>query len=98
MELNLQIKTLRIEQGLTQQDLAEMVGISKPHMSEVERGKKNLNNHLILKISHALGVHPADLFSENSLAGIIENLSDQSVESLLTYAEGLLAGQESASD
>lgn len=63
MTLNIRIRTLRKDKGLTLADLAEQVGVSTPHMSEVERGVKNLNNHLLIRIAEALDVEPSDLIT-----------------------------------
>lgn len=63
MTLNIRIRALRKDKGLTLADLAEQVGVSTPHMSEVERGVKNLNNHLLIRIAEALDVEPSDLIT-----------------------------------
>lgn len=63
MELTPRIRTLREERGLKQHQLAEMVGISAPHLSELERGKKNLNSRTLAKIADALGVDPSELIA-----------------------------------
>lgn len=63
MELQIHIRELRQARGMNLADLAGRVGISAPHMSEVERGKKNLNNHLLVRIAEALNVAPEDLIS-----------------------------------
>jgi transcriptional regulator with XRE-family HTH domain len=63
MTLNIRIRSIRKEKGLTLADLAEQVGVSTPHMSEVERGVKNLNNHLLIRIAEALDVEPSDLIT-----------------------------------
>ena len=66
--MNLRIRALRKERGLTVAELAEMVSISVPHMSGVERGIKNLNNHLLERIAEALSVHPSDLITSEEMA------------------------------
>jgi transcriptional regulator with XRE-family HTH domain len=97
MQLNLRIRELRKERGLTLADLAGKVGVSTPHMSEVERGKKNLNNHLLERISEALGVHPTQLLGDtesqqwNSLKSIVEDLSRDDQDRVLEFALGLRA-------
>lgn len=63
MSLKLHIRDIRKAQGLTLATVAGRVGISTPHLSQIERGDKNLNNHLIERISAALGVQPHDLVS-----------------------------------
>jgi len=78
--------------------VAGRAGISVPHLSEIERGDKNLNNHLMERISAALGVRPQDLVSgaddaPNSdararLAEIIQTLhSEDSLRKLADLAE-----------
>lgn len=83
MDLNLRIRQIRQKRKLTIAQLAEMVGVSTPHMSEVERGKKNLNNHLMVRIAQSLGVRPDDLISSDNrsaLADLHADLSDLSPE------------------
>lgn len=65
MSLNINIRALRQAKKLTIAQLAGMVGISTAHMSEVERGVKNLNNHLMTRIAAALGVPPEQLISND---------------------------------
>lgn len=65
MKLTLRIRELRKEKGLTLEVLADVVGVSKPHLSGIERGLKNLNNRLIESIAKALDVQPFELFLTN---------------------------------
>ncbi|MFJ2477050.1 helix-turn-helix transcriptional regulator [Streptomyces sp. NPDC087659] len=58
----------RVEAGLTQTDLARMAGISKAHLSAVEKGKANFSPPYLRKISEALGCTIADLLPEDSAA------------------------------
>jgi transcriptional regulator with XRE-family HTH domain len=86
MELNLRIRELRKAQGLTLEDLASRIGISVPHLSEVERGKKNLNNHLIKRLAAALGVSPPELIAssvESDIARLHRALEELSEEDRL---------------
>ena len=63
MPLRLHIREIRSAQKLTLATVAGRAGISIVHLSQVERGDKNLNNHLMEKIAGALGVQPEDLVS-----------------------------------
>lgn len=63
MPLKLHIREIRKAQGHTLAVVAGRAGISVPHLSEIERGDKNLNNHLMERISAALGVRPEELVS-----------------------------------
>jgi len=99
MSLNLNIRALRKARGLTIAQLAELVGVSVPHISEVERGKKNLNNHLMTRISAALGVQPEALIaSEGDHLGkiltILGNLQDDDRKRVEDFAAALLQSEQ----
>lgn len=49
-----QVRNIRTSKGITQKQLAKMVGASEKFIDEVERGKRVLNDDLIKKISKAL--------------------------------------------
>lgn len=59
----------RVEAGLTQTDLARRAGISKAHVSAVEKGKANFSPPCLRKVSEALGCTIADLLPEDYAAG-----------------------------
>ncbi|MBN1925237.1 MAG: helix-turn-helix transcriptional regulator [Prolixibacteraceae bacterium] len=50
-----QLKELRKKQNITQQQLAEMVGIDKTQISKIEKGSRNLTIETISRIVKALG-------------------------------------------
>ena len=50
-----QLKELRIKQHLTQEQLAEKVGIDKTQISKIEKGNRNLTLDTITRIASALG-------------------------------------------
>lgn len=100
MKLNLHIRELRKERGLTLAQLAEMIGTSVSHLSEIERGLKNVNNHLIERLAVALGTSSAALMS---LAGgekvarlnaIASNLDESRLEQLMAFGEALQSSAE----
>ncbi len=47
---------LRKQQGLSQRQLGEMLGISGSHVGAIERGEKTPNATMILKIADTFGV------------------------------------------
>ena len=55
------IRTLRLERGLTQAELADAVGVSKQAVSNWERGKRFPDVSLIEALTEALGVSAAEL-------------------------------------
>lgn len=76
MQLKLRIREIRKSRGLTLAELANKIGVSAPHLSEVERGRKNLNNHLIERIATALSVPPTELLGAPPRHNIIDDLAD----------------------
>lgn len=95
MTLKLRIRKLRQERGWSLETLAGKVGISTPHMSQVERGLKRLNDHLIEKISGALDVEPYELLAprqdEHDILHVLAQLSDEDRARVRDFAEALSA-------
>jgi transcriptional regulator with XRE-family HTH domain len=56
------IKQLRIKKGLSQEDLAKLLGADKAYVSRIECGKKNITLQTIEKLAISLGVSTRDLF------------------------------------
>ena len=55
------IKELRQARGMTQDELANMAGITRPYLSQIERGDRRITNDLETKIAEALGVEAGAL-------------------------------------
>ncbi len=55
------IRVWRDYRGLTQQQLAEKVGISKPYLSQLESGKRAGTTEVLNTIAHALDLTLEDL-------------------------------------
>lgn len=58
------IRKSRKAQGLSQEQLAEMVGISLPHMSHIETANTKLSLPVFVDISVALGVSTDELLRD----------------------------------
>ncbi len=57
------VKLWRENRGLTQQELAKRVGISKPYLSQIETGKRQGTIETLSAIARALGV-PLDVLTD----------------------------------
>lgn len=53
----------RARAGLSQQDVAEAIGISRPFYTLIERGARNPSLTVALRIAELFGGDPRDLFS-----------------------------------
>jgi transcriptional regulator with XRE-family HTH domain len=60
--LGKRIKIVRQRNGLTQDQLAEQVGLSPKYISGIERGVENPTMDILLRVATMLGVEPYDLF------------------------------------
>lgn len=61
------IARLRREQGITQQDLAEKLGVTQPNISEYERGAYVPNATMIVRLAEILGVSADELLGMKPL-------------------------------
>lgn len=71
--LGRRIAELRREKGLTQEALAEAMGVSRNHVADIELGVRNTGVWSLLLICKALGVAPGALF-EDFGAGVLKRL------------------------
>mgnify|MGYP005887960019 FL=1 len=56
------LKKYRLDCGITQEILAEKVGIHPTYVGKLESGKNNPSVKLLFKVSRALGVKLSDIF------------------------------------
>jgi len=51
-----EIKSARLEKGLSQKDLAEAIGTSQGVIARIESGRQNISCEMMLRLSRALGL------------------------------------------
>ena len=56
------LKRIRKEHNLSQEQLAEIIGLDIPNISNIERGKRFVSSSTLEKIIDALEVSPKELF------------------------------------
>lgn len=61
------IKELRVEQRLTQEELAERAGVHAHYISDIERGKRNVAIVNLTHIADAFGLKAAELLAAANL-------------------------------
>lgn len=61
---------LRKRAGLTQEQLAEMVGVAQPTVQRWEQGKREPDFEALSTLAQALGVEPGDFFSHDIVAAL----------------------------
>lgn len=98
--LGKRIKELRNRQGLSQEQLAERVGISGKYLGEIERGQTNCSVDIIGRISKALNLEMMDLFdyqhklNRKALLGkinsLIKNANDRELQVIIRLLKSVL--------
>jgi transcriptional regulator with XRE-family HTH domain len=58
------LRKIRLSQGRTLRDVADVARVSVPYLSEVERGRKEPSSELLAAICTALDLQLADLLDE----------------------------------
>lgn len=58
------IRRLRRERGLSQEDLADELGVHRTYMGGVERGERNLTLRSLERLASRLGVDPVSLLAD----------------------------------
>ncbi|GAW28953.1 helix-turn-helix transcriptional regulator [Carboxydocella sp. ULO1] len=53
--------------GMTQEELASILKISRPYLSDLENGKYNVSGKLMLKIANALGCKVEEIFFDDAV-------------------------------
>ena len=64
--LAINIKKYRINQNMSQEELAFRCNLHRTYISDIERGYRNISIDNIAKIASALNISPADLLKEES--------------------------------
>ncbi|MBQ9967818.1 MAG: helix-turn-helix transcriptional regulator [Oscillospiraceae bacterium] len=84
------IRKIRKARGISQEELAEKIGISTTHMSHIETGNTKLSLPVFVAISEALEVRTDDLLhdsvnadrsrSVDAILDLLENCSTQQIK------------------
>jgi len=61
-EVGFNIRRIREERGLSQEELADLAGLHRAYIGQIERGEKNIGLKNLEKIAKALGMNTKDLF------------------------------------
>ena len=85
------IRAQRLQMGLSQEELAEMSGISTVHMSHIETANTKLSLPVLVDLSCALGVRTDDLIFDKDTLGREELLEEITLELDGCSKEQLLA-------
>lgn len=95
--MGLRIKALRKAAGLSQQALADMAGVSRSQLSEIETEAAAVNTRRLNAIANALGVGIEDLFEKTAqddfmteLQSILKDVGEDDRAAILQLARSLV--------
>jgi transcriptional regulator with XRE-family HTH domain len=67
-QVGMRIRDKRRERGLSQEGLAAAVGLKRPSISNIEKGRQNILLHTFHEIAESLDVQAADLLPGRPIA------------------------------
>ena len=57
------VRDLRVDRGISQEDLAHRSGMHRTYVGGIERGERNVSYANLLRLAEALGVPPSQLLA-----------------------------------
>jgi transcriptional regulator with XRE-family HTH domain len=65
----MRVAQIRKAKGLSQSELASMIGVEQPTISRIEKGSDGVTLRLLNQVAEALGVETASLFIDSRVEG-----------------------------
>ena len=65
MRFGFQLMAWRLARGMTQAQLAQASGVSRPNISAIEQGKRDITLHTLHELAHALELRPGQILDEH---------------------------------
>ena len=62
--LGLTVRKYRLKMGISQEKLAELTGLHRTYISDIERGSRNVSAINIVRLAKALKTKPSALLSD----------------------------------
>ena len=85
IKLGSAIKRLRRERKLSQQQLANILGISTPYLNLIENNRRNITGKLLITLATEFNIELSDIGAENDsglLSNLMEAFSDELFDSI----------------
>jgi len=86
------IRMIREMRGLSQENVATLLGIAQTTYSRIETNQTKLEAGMLTKVAEVLGVSPMDILS--SQPAIINFQSNKGTQQSFGYVENVISGQK----
>ena len=95
-EIGARLRALRLERGISQVELAKLIGTHQTAVSQVEVGRRGVSLRQILRLCRALNVRPDRILGENHDGPRVKRLRDGRVMRRLEKIQTLPPAKERA--
>lgn len=92
-DMKLRVREIREQRGITVEQLADLAGMSKSYLSEIERGKKTVNARRLELLARSLHCAPSDLLADDAVSlqikdhlALLESLPDDIQREIFEFA------------
>lgn len=87
-EFGLRLRNARRAAKLTQEGLAQRVGLSRTSITNIEKGRQHASLHLLFYLAAAVGVEPAELLPQKESVYRLEMMDQALLEETPLGQEG----------
>ena len=78
--LGRRVKFLRMEKGISQTDMAEMIGLSQTNLSNMESGRTTITTQNLFKMREVLGCKMSDFFTDFDDGVVVKEDAKKAIE------------------
>ena len=82
------LRSVRKSANLTQEALAERVGLSRTSITNIERGRQHVSLHMLFSLAAAVGVEPAELLPQKEAVYRLEMIDQELLKETQLGQEG----------
>ena len=96
-KIGMRIRFLRMQKGVSQEDLAELAEVSRVYISNIERGEKGASLDAVISIAAALNVSVGDILegiqttdgddNENLPFNLLFDCSKEEIDILISFLQ-----------
>ena len=82
------LRARRKQAGLSQDDVAQRVGMSRTSITNIEQGRQHVSLHVLYDLAGAVGTTPGDLLPPNEVLAKGNSELEKKLDSVTLHEEG----------